>query len=130
MSTKLKALLLPFASDQPVRVVEIRPGNLEDIYDQVAPDSRLFTCLDGKDFSLYGDDEAFFHPEASLRVNAKAMQLLADSEGVGIDAFASPLIGDFLVFGLPDDEGRTTDVPQRAVDFNYTWATIQPKAGT
>lgn len=127
MSKKLKALLLPFDESQPVRVIEVRDGNLQDIYDRIAPDSRLFTCLNGKDFTLYGDDEALFHSEAHLRINAKAMQLLAESEGVSIDAFHSPLVGDFLVFGLPDEEGNNTDVPQRAVDFRFSWTANPPK---
>lgn len=127
MSKKIKALLLPFDGGQPVRVIEVRDGNLEDIYDRIAPDSRLFTCLNGKDFSLYGDDEGLFHAEAHLRINARAMQLYADSEGVGIEAFTSPLVGDFLVFGLPDREGNTTDVPQRAVEFDYSWTAAPMK---
>ena len=129
MSTKIKALLLPFDDGQPVRVIEVRDGNLEDIYDRIAPDSRLFSCLNGKDFTLYGDDESLFHAEAHLRINARAMQLYADSEAVGIEAFHSPLVGDFLVFGLPDrQEGNTTDVPQRVVEFDYSWTTAVPKA--
>lgn len=124
---KRKALLLPFDNGQEPRVVEIAEGDLDAIYQLIAPESRLFTCLNGKDFTLYGDDEGLFHPQVHLRINARAMQLLADSEGVSIDAFHSPLVGDFLVFGLPDEEGNTTDVPQRAVDFKYSWVSAQPK---
>lgn len=126
MSTKKKVLLLPFDDEQEVRVVEVRDGNLEDIYSRIAPESRLFSCLNGKDFSLYGDDEALFHPQAHLRINARAMQLFADSAGADIEDFTSPLVGDFLVFGLSDEEGNSTEPPQRVLDFKFSWVTERP----
>lgn len=125
MTVKIKAVLIPFDDDQPVRVVELRRNNLEDIYDRVAPDSRCFTGMSGSDFYLMGDDEGLFHADVANRVNARVMQLYAEDAGMGLYDFHSPLVGDWLVVGPADEEGWTTDVPQRIIDRRYSWATKQ-----
>lgn len=119
MSTK-KALLIPFDDTLPVTVVEV-PAGLDPIYDHVAPDSRRFTVLGGDDYSMYGDDEGLLRNDAGERINARAMQIYAASEGAGIEDFMSPLVGDWLVFGGVDTDGETEEVTVRVLNFRFTW---------
>lgn len=123
MATAKKAVLIPFDESKPVEVIDLAPG-LDAIYEHVAPDSRCFTGLGGSDFYLMGDDEGLFHEDAGNRINARVMQLYAEDNGVGIRQFHSPLVGDWLVVGPADEEGETTDVPQRVIDFTYSWTTV------
>jgi hypothetical protein len=127
MATAKKAVLIPFDESKPVEVIDLAAG-LDAIYDRVAPDSRCFTGLGGSDFYLMGDDEGLFHQDAANRVNARVMQLYAEDNGGGISDFRSPLVGDWLVVGPADEEGETTDVPQRVIDFEYSWTAVRPGA--
>lgn len=120
MTTK-KALLIPFDETLPVTVVEVERDSLDAIYDLCAPESRCFTVLGGDDYSMYGDDEGLLRADAGHRVNARAMQLYAASEGAGIDDFMSPLVGDWLVFGGVDAEGETGEVTVRVLNFRFSW---------
>lgn len=122
MAAAKKAVLIPFDEDKPVEVIDLAPG-LDAIYERVAPDSRCFTGMSGSDFYLMGDDEGLFHEDVQNRVNARVMQLFGEDSGVGIEGFHSPLVGDWLVVGPADDEGENTDVPQRVIDFTYSWTT-------
>lgn len=122
MATAKKAVLIPFDESKPVEVIDLAPG-IDAIYDHVAPDTRCFTGLNGSDFYLMGDDEALLRDDAMDRINARAMELYGRDNGAGIRDFRSPLCGDFLVVGPADHEGETTDVPQRVIDFTYTWTT-------
>lgn len=126
MST-IKALLIPFEDTDPVKVVDLAPGR-EPIYDLIAPDSRMMQFVRSAQFDLIGDEEGGpgMRNDAGERVNARAMQLLAWGEGVGIDAFASPLCGDFLAVGPVDGNGNSTNIPQRIIDFKFSWRSSRP----
>lgn len=128
MSKKIEALLIPFDETQEPRVVELRPGNLEDIYQHVAPDSRMFEVTRGKTIELWGDEEGgpMMRADAGERINARAMQLFAHDWSVGIDAFMTPLCGDFLAVGGLQFSGRNADVPQWVRDFTFSWSTHRP----
>lgn len=121
MST-IKALLIPFDEANDVTLIDLEP-NLERIYDLVAPDSRMFEVVRGKSLELWGDEEGGpgMRGDAGERVNARAMQLFARDHGVGLEAFASPLCGDFLAVGL-NTRNQNTDVPGWASRFNFTWS--------
>jgi hypothetical protein len=116
-----KALLIPFDDTLPVEVIDLDNTDYRNITKIVAPDSGLFTRLGAETFDLFGDDEGLFHPEAHLRINARAMQLYADSVGAKLEDFGSPLVGDWLAVGLPNARGNNTDVPQAVIDFTFTW---------
>jgi hypothetical protein len=120
--TTTKAVLIPFDESKPVEVIDLNSdSNNDQLYDLVAPDSRCFTGMRGSDFYLMGDDEGLFHEDVENRVNARVMELFAKDNGMGIRDYHSPLVGDWLVVGPADEEGDSTDVPQRVIDFTYTW---------
>lgn len=123
MATKKthKALFIPCDGDQPVEWIDLAPG-LDAIYERVAPESRMFERVAGNTFDLYGDEEGLFHPDAANRINARAMQILADDFGQkDASQFRSPLVGDFMVVGLPNGRGSSTDAPESVKDFKFTW---------
>lgn len=126
MSTT-KALLIPFDETQPVQLIDLAPG-LEAIYTLVAPDSRMFEVTYGNTIELWGDEEGGpgMRSDAGERVNARAMQLFAHDHGVGVEAFASPLCGDFLAVGRINDAGFPTDVPGWVRTFPFTWTARVP----
>jgi hypothetical protein len=126
MST-IKALLIPFDEDKNVELIDLE-ATLENIYDRVAPDSRMFEVVRGKSIELWGDEEGGpgMRGDAAQRINARAMQLFASDHGVGIEAFASPLCGDFLAVGI-NTGNHNTDVPEWASRFNFTWSN-RPRA--
>lgn len=122
----IKAVLIPFDESKPVEVIDFDNSTYTNIYPLVAPDSRCFTVLAMGDCDAYGDDEGLFHEDASNRINARMMQLYGEAHGVGILEYHSPLVGDWLVVGPergPLDQEKATDVPQRVLDFTYTWTT-------
>jgi hypothetical protein len=50
------------------------------------------------------------------------MQILAADYGQkDAGQFHSPLVGDFLVVGLPNSRGSSTDAPEAVKDFRFTW---------
>lgn len=121
----IKAVLIPFDEDKPVEVIDLAPG-LDAIYERVAPDSRMFEVVRGNTFDLFGDEEGgpLMRNDAGDRINARAMQIYASDMLMGPRDYSSPLCGDFLAVGQPDDEGEQTDVPQHVIDFTgYTWTT-------
>lgn len=124
MATAIKAVLIPFDEDKPVEVVTLAPG-LDAIYAYVAPESRMFEVVRGDTFDLLGDEEGgpLMRSDAHERINARAMQVFADDHGMGVKDFNSPLCGDFLAVGRPNGRGNHTDVPQRVIDFTYSWTT-------
>lgn len=114
-----KALLIPFDDKKPVEIVEI--NDRDDIYKHVAPDSRMFTVVGGHRFDLLGDDEGLYQGNPAERINARAMEIYAADQRVGLSAYASPLVGDFLAVGPVDDYGNQTDVPGEVIKFRFTW---------
>lgn len=118
-----KAVLIPFDESKPVEVVDLRPNDLDQLYDLVAPDTRLITGMGMSDAYMFGDDEGLLRDDAGERINARVMELFAADNGMGIRDFHSPLVGDWIVTGPADDEGDNTDVPQRVIDFTYSWTT-------
>jgi hypothetical protein len=119
--SKFRALLIPFDDDKPVEVVQI--DGLDDIYKYVAPDSRMFEVLGSDKFDLLLDEEGgpMMRNDAGDRINARAMELYADAEGVGFGDFMVPLCGDYLAAGPVDRRGEMTDVPQEVIDFPFSW---------
>lgn len=116
------AVLIPFAATKPVQVVALKDG-LNAIYELVAPDSRRFEVVRSETFDLLGDEEGGpgCRNDAEERINVRAMELLAVDQQVGPEAFASPLCGDFLVTGHPDDDGNSTDAPMWTAQHSFSW---------
>jgi hypothetical protein len=123
-----KAVLIPFDDTKPVEVVEVEQNDLDRLYDLVAPDTRLITGMRMSDAYLFGDDEGLLRNDAGDRINARVMQLFADDNKMGLHDFHSPLVGDWLVVGPSDDDGNNTDVPQRVIDFAYSWTAKRPES--
>lgn len=117
------ALLIPFDETKQPHLLELDPG-LDAIYALVAPDSRMFEVTYGVSIELWGDEEGGpgMRNDAHLRVNARAMQLFAADHKVGLEAFVSPLCGDFLAVGRIDADGNPTDVPAWVQEFVFTWS--------
>jgi hypothetical protein len=121
-----KAVLIPFDESKPVEVVDLRPNDLDQLYDLVAPDTRLITGMGMSDAYMFGDDEGLLRSDAGDRINARVMELFAADARMGLHDYRSPLVGDWIVTGPADDEGDNTDVPQRVIDFTYSWSAVRP----
>lgn len=122
----IKAVLIPFDEDKPVEVIDFDNSHYTNIYPLVAPDSQTFTVLAMGDCDAYGDDEGLLRSDAGDRINARMMELYGDATQSKIADFRSPLCGDWLVVGPeagPLDREKATDVPQRVIDFTYSWTT-------
>jgi hypothetical protein len=126
--TTTKAVLIPFDESKPVEVIDLRPNDLDQLYDLVAPDTRLITGMGMSDAYMFGDDEGLLRNDAGERINARVMELFAKDAKMGIRDYHSPLVGDWLVTGPADGEGDNTDVPQRIIDFTYSWTAVRPGA--
>jgi hypothetical protein len=108
--TTNKAVLIPWEMDKDIEVIDLEQGNLDAIYDRIAPESRLFSVSSFRHFALYYDDEGLYtQPEHQ---NLRAMVLWGAEEGVPLSRFRYPLVGNYLVVGPADDEGENTDVPE------------------
>jgi hypothetical protein len=124
-----KAVLIPFDESKPVEVIDLGRG-LDAIYERVAPESRMFEVTRGNTFDLLGDEEGgpLMRSDASERINARAMQIYASDKLMSLRDYTSPLCGDFLAVGIPDEEGEHTDVPQHVIDYRYSWTAVRPGA--
>jgi hypothetical protein len=117
-----KGLLIPFDDTLPVEEVEF--DGLDDMY-------RLIGCdtvdrMAAKDVTFWLDDEGLLRGDASERINARAMELYASLTGAGLQDFAVPLVGNYLIDGPAGPGGEETDVPQRVLDFRFTWTSVRP----
>lgn len=121
-----KALLIPFDTTEPVRLIDLQPG-LDALYALVAPDSRMFEVVRSVTFDLLGDEEGgpLMRNDAQERINVRAMELFAFDHKVGPEAFSYPLCGDFLVTGHPDARGNRTDAPEWPASFVFSWTLEQ-----
>lgn len=127
--TAIAGIFIPSDSAEPVRLVGHDNTDYKDLAALIFDGDRdggLIECLssedsDGNDVSLWGDEEALLKEGAHTRINARAMQLYAALEGVGINDFASPLVGNFVVLGGVDGDGNTLSAPISVARFDYTW---------
>lgn len=78
-----------------------------------------------KQVSLFYDDNGLFRRDAGEKladiINLRAMELWAYCEGVNIEDFEVPLIGDYVVVGDADDEGNSTDAPAWVAEYPFKW---------
>jgi hypothetical protein len=128
-----KAIIIPSDESQPLRWAEHNSDDWKSMTALVFGGDRdggtFSASVVGQDVTFFYDDEGLFRPDAGDHVNARAMQLWADIEGLSVRDFAVPLIGDYVVVGPADDEGSSTDAPAWVMDHPFTWTTAAPPQG-
>lgn len=127
-----KAIIIPSDKDQPVRWAEHTNGDWKDmtalVFNGDREGGRYTMSTAGTNdlhLSFFYDDEGLFRLEAGEHlpdiINLRAMQLWANLEGVQINDFDVPLIGDYVVVGDADDDGNSLDAPEWVMTFPFTW---------
>jgi hypothetical protein len=121
-----KGLLIPFDDALPVQEVEF--NGLDDMYRLTGCSmiDRMVAENDEYAATFWFDDEGLLRSDAGQRVNARAMQLYAYLTGHQLDDFSVPLVGNYLIDGMCDDEGNETDVDPDLKDFQFTWSAVRP----
>lgn len=127
-----KAIIIPSDATQPLRWAEYDNGDYRNLTALVFRGDRnggtysMSTVGEGdRHVSLFYDDEGLFRLEAGEElpdiINLRAMELWAELDGVTINDFAVPLIGDYVVVGDADDEGNSMDAPAWVMDYPFIW---------
>lgn len=129
-----RAIVIPSDKDLPLRWAEHSNGDWKSMTALVFGGNRdggtytMSTVGDeDKHVSMFYDDEGLFRLEAGEHlpdiINLRAMQLWATLDGVQLEDFRVPLVGDYVVVGDADDEGYSMDAPAWVMDFPFTWHT-------
>jgi hypothetical protein len=127
MST-INVVVIPFDNDKPVRRESYDTTNYKNLTRLIFDGGTdgTFSCMTsadslGHEVTFWFDDEGLLRNDAGNRINARAMQLFGHLEGVGVEDFAVPLVGDYVITGGVDDEGESLDAPGWVMDFGFTW---------
>jgi hypothetical protein len=126
-----KAIIIPADKTQPLRWAEHDNGDYKSLTALVFGGNRdggmfsMSTVGEGDHhLSFFYDDEGMFRLEAEELpdiINLRAMELWAHLDGVKLDDFAVPLIGDYVVVGDADDDGNSMDAPEWVMNFPFSW---------
>jgi hypothetical protein len=76
--------------------------------------------------TLWFDDNGLArldHEDVNDVINLRAMQLYSHLEGVDLEDYAVPLIGDYVITGGCDEEGESLDAPAWIMDYPFSWHT-------
>jgi hypothetical protein len=130
-----KAIVIPADKDQPVRWAEHADNDYRSMTALVFGGDRdggTYTMSTAgtaeRHVSFFYDDNGLFRLDAGEDladiINLRAMNLWADLDGVRLEDFSVPLVGDYVVVGDTDDEGYSTDAPDWVMDFEFTWHNI------
>lgn len=125
-----KAIIIPCDESQPLRWAEHDDNDYKSMTTLVFGGDRdggtFSASTVGRGVTFFYDDEGLYRSDAGDSVNARAMQLWADIEGMGVRDFAVPLIGDYVVVGPADEDGHSMDAPGWVMKHRFTWTTRVP----
>ena len=127
-----RAIVIPSDKTQPLRWADHSSDDWKNMTALVFNGNReggtysLSIVGEGdKCVSLFYDDNSLFRLDAGEKlqdcINLRAMELWAYCDGVKIEDFAVPLIGDYVVVGDADDEGNSKDAPAWVAEYPFKW---------
>lgn len=128
MST-INVIVIPADGTKPVRRDSYDTSDYTNLTALIFNGDRTgtFQCMtsadkDGNEVTLWLDDEGLLREDAGERINARAMELYAHLEEIGIEGFRVPLVGDYVITGGADEDGESLDAPGWIMDFPFTWS--------
>lgn len=126
-----RAIVIPADAKLPLRVVDHPADDYRNMTalifdgDRMGGTYSLSIVGEGeKEVSLWYDDNGLFRLDNEKLpdiINLRAMELWAWCDGVKLEDFKVPLVGNYVVTGQADDEGNSMDAPDWVYTFPYSW---------
>lgn len=125
----INVILIPADGAKPVQRTSYDTSDYKNLTALIFNGDRdgTFQCMTsadslGHEVTFWFDDEGLFREDAGEAVNARAMQLYAHLEGMKVEDFSVPLVGDYVITGGADEDGESLDAPGWIMDFPFTWS--------
>ena len=128
-----RAIVIPADAKLPLRVVDHPANDYKNmtalVFDGDRNGGTYSLSIVGKgekEVSLWYDDNGLARLDNEKLpdiINLRAMELWAWCDGVTLNDFAVPLIGDYVVTGQADEDGNSLDAPDWVYSYPYSWHT-------